>query len=103
MEGQLAANRIPVRDAAARLDRRDVDPRDVDVLGDPDVGRLEGGVGLRLVAGFPVPDVVRLLVRRSIGAEDEGILLERLVRVDDDRKRFVVDEDRGDTIGGGIA
>jgi hypothetical protein len=33
---QLAPDRIPVRDDAARLDRRDVDARDVDVLLDAD-------------------------------------------------------------------
>ena len=39
----------------------------------------------------------------AVRAEDEGVLLERLVRIDDDRQRLVVDEDRGDAVGGGVA
>ena len=39
----------------------------------------------------------------AIRAEDERVLLEGLVRVDDDRQRLVVDEDGGDAVGGGVA
>ncbi len=102
VERQLTAGRVPVGDAAARLDRRDVDPRDVDVLFDPDLGRGEVGVGGGPVTGFPVPDVVVLLVRAAVGAKDERAVLERLVRVDDDRERLVVDQDGGDTVGGDV-
>ena len=67
------------------------------------VGGRERRVGRRLVARLPVPDVVVLLVRAAVGAEDERVRLERLVRVDDDRQRLVVDEDGGDAVGGGVA
>jgi hypothetical protein len=50
VQGELLADGIPVGDAAARLDRRDMDPRDVDVLGDPDVGAGECRVCLVPVA-----------------------------------------------------
>ncbi len=102
VQGQLFPDRIPVGDAAARLDRRDMDPRDVDVLFDLDFGRVQGGVRLRPVARFPVPDVVVLLVLGTIRAEDEGVLLEGLVGIDDDRQRLVVDEHGRDPIGGGV-
>ena len=94
---------IPVGDAAARLDRGDVDARDVDVLVDPDLGGGEGGIGRGLVARFPVPDVVVLLVLGPVRAKDERVGLERLVRVDDDRQRLVVDEHGSDAVGGGVA
>ena len=47
---QLAHDPVEVRDAAARLDRGDVDARDVHVLPDDDVG-----VGGRLFGGLLVP------------------------------------------------
>ena len=103
VQGQLLADRVPVGDAAAGLDRGDVDPRDVDVLGDAHLGGGDGRIGRGPIAGFPVPDVVVRLVRPAIGPEHEGIGLERLERVDDDRQRLVVDEDGGDAVGGGVA
>ena len=99
VQGQLAADGVPVGDAAARLDRGDVDPRDVDVLGHADLGGGQRGVGPGTVARFPVPDVVVGLVRAAVRAEDERVRLQRLVRVDDDRQRLVVDEDGGDAVG----
>ena len=67
------------------------------------VGGRERRVGGRLVARLPVPDVVVRLVRAAVRAQDEGVRLERLVRVDDDRQRLVVDEDGGDAVGRGVA
>ena len=99
VQGHLAADGVPVGDAAARLDRGDVDPRDVDVLGHADLGRGHRGVGPGPVARFPVPDVVVRLVLAAVRAEDERVRLHRLVRVDDDRQRLVVDEDGGDAVG----
>ncbi len=100
---QLHADGIPVGDDPARLDRGDVDARDVDVLADPDLRRGEGGVGGARVAGLPVPDVVVLLVLAAVRAQDRGVILEGLVRVDDDGQRLVVDQDRGDAVGRGVA
>ena len=60
--GQLAADLVEAGDAAARLDRGDVDARDVDVLGDDDVGIVDRGLGGGSIADFPVPDVVGLLL-----------------------------------------
>jgi len=51
------------------------------VAAEPD--KLAGGVGLGLVARFPVPDPVRLLVGGAVGAENRRVRFERLERVDD--------------------
>ena len=48
VQRQLLADRVPVRDAAARLDRGDVDARDVDVLRHGHLGRGDGRIGGRL-------------------------------------------------------
>ena len=37
------------------------------------------------------------------GREDRRVGLQRLVRVDDDRQRLVIDEDGGDAVGGRIS
>ena len=103
VERQLLADRVPVGDAAACLDGGDVDPGDVDVLADPDLGGLQRGVRAGLVARLPVPDVVVGLVRPSIGAQHEGTRLQGLHGVDDDGQRLVVDLDRGDAVGRRIA
>ncbi len=39
----------------------------------------------------------------AVRPEDERVRLERLERIDDDRQRLVVDEHRGDAVGGGVA
>ena len=98
-DGQLAVDLVEVGHAAARLDRGDVDARDVDVLLDGDLGLGEGALGAVPVAPLPVPDVVVLLVL-LVGAQHRGAGLERLVRVDDDRQRLVVDLDACDAVGG---
>ena len=67
------------------------------------LGGREGGIRGVSVTRFPVPDVVVLLVRSPVGTEDERVGLERLVRVDDDRQRLVVDEHGSDAVGGRIA
>ena len=59
---ELALDLIEARDDPAGLDRRDVDPRDVEVLLDHDLGVPERLVGPGLVADLPVPDVVVLLL-----------------------------------------
>ena len=69
----------------------------------PDLGLAHRRVGGGLVARFPVPDVVVGLVRTAVGTEDGRIGQERLVRVDDDLERLVVDEDRGGAIGRDVA
>ena len=38
----------------------------------------------------------------AVRSQDEGVGLERLERVDDDRQRLVVDQDRGDAVGGDV-
>ncbi len=91
---ELVVDLVEVRDAAARLDRRHVDARDVDVLLDGDVGLGEGAVGGGPIAPFPVPDVVVLLVL-LVGAEHGRAGLERLLRIDDDGQRLVLHLDRG--------
>ena len=99
----MALDRVPVRHAAARLDGRDVDARDVDVLRDVDLGRGQGGVGGVLVARFPVPDEVRLLVRALVGAQDDGARLEGLEGVDDHGQGLVVDVHGRGAVGSDVA
>jgi len=82
---------------AARLDRRNVDPRDVEVLLDDDLGILERLVGAGLVADLPVPDVVVFLF--AIFADEGGARLQRFDGIDDDRQGLVVDLDRVDAVG----
>ena len=98
----LPVARIEVGDAAAGLDRGDVDARDVDLLPDHDVGRLRTRVGLRPVADLPVEDVVVLLAF-LVRAEHRRAGLQRLERVDDDRQRLVLDLDRRDAVGRRVA
>ena len=57
----------------------------------------------RRVARLPVPDVVGLLALAAVRAQDRRVGLERLERVDDDRQRLVVDLDRRDAVGRGVA
>ena len=102
VQRELLADRVPVGDAAARLDRGDVDARDVDVLLDVDVGRGEVRVRGRPIAGLPVPDVVVLLVLAAIRAQDRRVGLERLERIGHDRQRLVVHEHRGHAVGGDV-
>ena len=103
VQRELLANGIPVGDATARLDRGHVDARDVDVLGDPDLGRSQRGIGRIPVARLPVPDVVVLLVLAPIRAQHRGVGLECLEGVDDDLQWLVVDHHRLDAIRGRIA
>ncbi len=76
-----------------------MDARDVDVLGDTDLGCRHRGIGPGPVARLPVPDVVVLLVLTPVGAQHEGVRLHRSVWIDDDRKRLVVDQDSRDAVG----
>ena len=78
-----------------------MNPRDVEVLLDDDLGILERLVGAGLVADLPVPDVVVLLF--AIFADEGGARLQRLDRIDHDRQRFVVDLDRVDAVGRDVA
>ncbi len=65
VQRELLADRVPISDAAARLDRRDMDARDVDVLLDASPRRPRARrPRLAAVTRFPVPDVV---VRPSPG------------------------------------
>ena len=102
VQRHLAADGVPVRDAAAGLDRRDVDARDVDVLGDAHLGLGDRGVRPGPIARFPVPDVVVGLVGAAVGPQHERIRLQRLEGIDDDRQRLVVDVDRRDAVGGDV-
>ena len=103
VQGELLADRIPVSDAAASLDRGHVDARDVDVLRHRHLGSRERGIRGGPIARFPVPDVVGLLVRAAVRAQDERVRLERLERIGDDRQRLVIHEHGRDAIGGGVA
>ena len=94
---QLAVYLVEARHDPAGLDRRDVDPRDVEVLLDHDLSVPERLVGPGLVADLPVPDVVVLLL--AVLADERRSGLERLDRVHYDRKRLVVDLDRRDAVG----
>ena len=99
-DGELAVYLVEARNHAAGLDRGDVDPRDVDVLLDDDLGVLEGLVGAGLVADLPMPDVVVLLL--AVLADERGAGLERFDRVHHDREGLVVDLDRRDAIGSDV-
>jgi hypothetical protein len=70
----------------------------------------KGGVGRGLVTRIPGEDVVVVLTRAvgaaglasQVFAQNRGIGLERLVRVDDDGQLLVLDLNRFDAVGGGI-
>jgi hypothetical protein len=103
VEVEVSADWVPVRDTATGLDRGHVDARDVDVDRDDLVGGRQGRIGGRAVTGFPMPDVVVLLVRPAIGTQDRGVREHRLERVEQDRQRLVVDVNGGDRVGGLVA
>jgi len=78
-----------------------VDARDVEVLRDDDLGRVERLIGLAGVAGLPVPDVVGLLL--AVRADQRSVRLQRLDRVHDGGQRLVLDVDQRDGVGGDVA
>ena len=99
---ELAHDPIEIGDAAAGLDGRDVDARNVDVLLDDDVGAGERALRRGPVPHLPVEDVVVLLVL-LVGAQHRRVGLERLERIDDDRQRLVVHLHRLDPVGRRVA
>ena len=74
--------------------------RDVDVLLYRDFGLVEGLVGRRPIARLPVPDVVASLLSVAHFGRPR---LQRLERVHHHRQRLVLDLDRGDAVGRGVA
>ena len=93
VDGELRRGPVEVGDRPAALDRRRVRARVVQLqLGDQ-VGLRERAVGAVGVADFPVVDDVVGLVFLVV-PDDRGALGDRLLRVDDDRQRLVVDVDR---------
>src|SRR5262249_53946644 len=98
---QLAADAIHTRYAAARLDRRDMDARNVDVLGNHHITGVECALGRLLVADLPVPDVVGLVV--LVRTYQRRVRLKRLDRIEDRRQRFVLDLHGRGTVSRGIA
>src|SRR5216684_449400 len=57
-DGELPVGLIEMGDTTAGLDGGDVDPRNVDVLLDRDLGLRKRLIGGGLVARFPMPDVI---------------------------------------------
>ena len=96
-DGQLAADRVHVGDRAAGLQRRRVHPGVEDVLGDDHLGVGEHLVGLRLVAGLPVEDVVAGAAVLVV-ADDRGVRVERAAGVDDRGQRVVLHLDELDRV-----
>src|SRR5262245_11682746 len=84
VDRQLSVHPVEVGDAAAGLDGRDVDARDVQVLRHHDLGLGERALRAGAVADPPVPDVIVVLVL-LVGAEDRRARLQRLLRVDHHR------------------
>ncbi len=99
VDRELLARLVVARHAPARLDRRNVNARDVHVLRHREVGVGEHLLGCVLVARFPVPDVVRVLPVRS---HERGARLHRLVRIDHRRQRIVLHIHHGDAVRGRI-
>ena len=84
---------LPIRQTAARLDRRPVDPLVLDAQVEHDL--TVGEVGL----------VLRGERRVGVGAEcwvDEGGVAQRVVEIDDGRKRFDVDVDHRAGVDGRV-
>ncbi len=78
-----------------------MDARDVDILLDDDVCRIKGGLGGGRVPGLPVPDVVGLLL--TVDPNQRGVRLKRLLWIDHDRQRLIVDVHQPDRVGGDVA
>ena len=96
-DGELPADPVEAGDAAACLDGSNVNPRNIDVLGDHHVGAINGTLGRVAIAGFPVPDVVGLLV--FVRSNKWSIRLERLERIDHRLERLVLHLHGGDPVG----
>ena len=101
VDGQLAVDPVEIGDAAAGLDRRDVDPRQVHVLRHHHVGLGERLVRCLAVAGLPVEDAVVLLVL-LVGAEDRRRGVERLEGIHHHRQRIVLDLHGLDPVRGDV-
>jgi hypothetical protein len=71
-----------------------------DLLADDDVRAGERRVGLGLVAGLPVEDVVVGLA--LVVADDRGARVERAPGVDDHRQFLVLDVDQLERVAGGV-
>src|SRR5579859_2920103 len=87
-DGQLAADFIKRGHAAAGLDGRDMDAREVHMFFDYHLGLIKELIGARLVAALPMPDMVGLLVR-VVWADQRRIWLQRLVGIDHRRQRLI--------------
>ena len=98
---QLVAHPVEAGDAAAGLDRGDVDARDVDVLGDDDLGLVEDAVGRR--PGRRPPSARCGSSASRVGPDERRVGLERLERVDDRLQRLVLDLDGERRVGGDVA
>src|SRR5437867_1140641 len=94
-------HRVEGRDAASRLDRGHVDPRDVEVLFDNDIGFFQGLVRTFSVPDLPVPDPIRLLL--PIRPDNRSTGLEGLHRFDVNWERYGAYLDGGDTVRGRIS
>ena len=101
-QGQLAADPLVVRDAAAGLHRRRVHARVDDVLGHHDVGLREHRLGRLLVAGLPVEAVVVGLALEVV-ADHRCVRRQRLAYVDDRRQDVVLDVDQLERVARGVA
>jgi hypothetical protein len=101
-DGQLAGDPVEVRDRAARLERRGVDPRVEHVLRDDHLGVAEHLLGRPGVAGLPVEDVVRGAPRLVV-ADERRAGVKRAARVDHRGQRLVVHHDQLERVPGGVA
>ena len=99
---ELPGHRVELGDAAARLDRGDMDARQVDVLRDRHIRLLEGAVRRVAIADLPMEDVVVGLALLVV-AQHGCIGLERLEWVHDHGQRLVLDLDGLDAVGGCVA
>ena len=99
---ELARHLVEMGNTAASLNRRNVNPRNVDVFLDRDFGFLKGLVGSGFIAPLPVPYVIVLLAL-LVGAKNGRIGEQRFLRVDDDGQRIVVNLHCIDSIGRHVA
>ncbi len=85
---------VPLRDATTGFHRSHMNARDVNILLDRYFSAVKVLIGFILIAPFPMPDVIALFVIANFCRAG----FQRLERIHDNRKRFIIYFNGGDAV-----
>jgi hypothetical protein len=98
---QLSSSRIVLSYAAARFQRRRMAPLENRIELDFERGALNHAVGFFAVTHFPMEDMIRLFF--AILSEDWSVMIKGSMRINQDRKIFVVYFDKFGSVGRSVS